>query len=170
MATSVLPSPVTISAMSPPCRTMPPMNWTSKCRMFEEPPARLAAGGERLGQQVVERLARRPGGGGTRRSWPAAPHPKAPASAGSSSLIVRDDRPHLPDPPLVRAAEQPDQPLGNPLREGRERVGRLIPNLGQHFHCRVNPMKFPRPEALSLLKLRSYNRLYRSVKPIGFGP
>ena len=46
----------------------------------EEPPARLAAGRERLGQQVVERSPPRPGGGGTRRSSPSAAHPRAPAS------------------------------------------------------------------------------------------
>ena len=40
VATSVLPSPVFISAMSPSWRTMPPSTWTSKGRM---PSARLAA-------------------------------------------------------------------------------------------------------------------------------
>ena len=105
----------------------------------EEPPARLAAGGERLGQQVVERSRPRPGGGGTRPSWPSARSSESACIGGSSSLILRDDRPHRADPPLVRAAEEPDQPLGDPLREGRERVGRLIPKLGQHFHCRVLP-------------------------------
>src|SRR2546427_6809302 len=33
VATSVLPSPVAISAMVPSCSTMPPMSWTSKWRM-----------------------------------------------------------------------------------------------------------------------------------------
>ena len=57
VATSVLPSPVFISAMPPRCRTMPPMSCTSKWRIAEHAPARLAADGERLGQEVVERLA-----------------------------------------------------------------------------------------------------------------
>ena len=108
--------------------------------MFEEPPARLAAGGERLGQQVVERFAR------------------APAAAelvGLGLQLVRrqrlhrrlelvdlgDHRPHLANLPLVRAAEQSDQPLRDPFREGRERVGRLIPNLAQQFHCRTAPRR-----------------------------
>src|SRR5919198_1837796 len=34
VATSVLPSPVAISAIVPLCSTMPPMSWTSKCRML----------------------------------------------------------------------------------------------------------------------------------------
>src|SRR5438105_3570871 len=34
VATSVLPSPVAISAIVPSCSTMPPMSWTSKCRML----------------------------------------------------------------------------------------------------------------------------------------
>ena len=57
MATSVLPSPVRISAILPLCSTMPPISWTSKWRM---PSARLPASrtdGEGLGQQGVERLA-----------------------------------------------------------------------------------------------------------------
>src|SRR5215470_6007425 len=33
VATSVLPSPVAISAILPSCSTMPPISWTSKCRM-----------------------------------------------------------------------------------------------------------------------------------------
>ena len=33
VATSVLPSPVAISAIVPSWSTMPPMSWTSKCRM-----------------------------------------------------------------------------------------------------------------------------------------
>src|SRR6266850_6843381 len=36
VATSVLPSPVAISAIVPSCRTMPPMSCTSKCRMPSE--------------------------------------------------------------------------------------------------------------------------------------
>src|SRR6267143_1554126 len=36
VATSVLPSPVAISAIFPSCRTMPPMSCTSKCRMPTE--------------------------------------------------------------------------------------------------------------------------------------
>ena len=35
VATRVLPSPVFISAMRPLCRIMPPINCTSKCRMFK---------------------------------------------------------------------------------------------------------------------------------------
>src|SRR5919204_1418607 len=34
VATRVLPSPVAISAIVPLCSTMPPMSWTSKCRML----------------------------------------------------------------------------------------------------------------------------------------
>src|SRR5262245_8501793 len=40
VATSVLPSPVAISAIVPSCSTMPPISWTSKCRM---PTVRRAA-------------------------------------------------------------------------------------------------------------------------------
>src|SRR5215470_6855050 len=40
VATSVLPSPVAISAILPSCSTMPPISWTSKCRM---PTVRRAA-------------------------------------------------------------------------------------------------------------------------------
>jgi hypothetical protein len=36
VATSVLPSPVFISAIIPLCRAMPPMSWTSKWRMPRE--------------------------------------------------------------------------------------------------------------------------------------
>ena len=106
----------------------------------QEPPARLAAGRERLGQEVVERLAR---------------GPTAAEFLGLGlELIVRKrlhlrlelvdrghHRPHLADPPLVGAAEQPDQALGNTLRKGRERVGRLIPKLAQQFHCRNTPRR-----------------------------
>src|SRR5436309_4236269 len=34
VATRVLPSPVAISAIVPSCSTMPPISWTSKCRML----------------------------------------------------------------------------------------------------------------------------------------
>jgi hypothetical protein len=57
VATSVLPSPVFISAILPRCSTMPPISCTSKCRMFSVRAAGLAHDGEGLGQQVVERLA-----------------------------------------------------------------------------------------------------------------
>ena len=57
VATRVLPSPVFISAMLPRCSAAPPMTWTSKGRMPMHPLGGLADGGERLGHQVVERLA-----------------------------------------------------------------------------------------------------------------
>ena len=57
MATSVLPSPVFISAILPLCSTMPPISCTSKCRMFSTRRPGLAHDGKRLDQQVVERLA-----------------------------------------------------------------------------------------------------------------
>ena len=57
MATNVFPSPVFISAMSPSWRTMPPISWTSKMPLVGLALARLAHGGERLEEEVVERLA-----------------------------------------------------------------------------------------------------------------
>ena len=70
----------------------------------EEPPARLAAGGERLGQQVVERLARRPAAAELVGLGPQLVIRKR--LHGRLELVdLRHHRPHLADPPLVRAAE-----------------------------------------------------------------
>ena len=57
VAVSVLPSPVFISAIAPPCSTMPPIIWTSKWRIPIVRRDDLADDREGLGQQVVERLA-----------------------------------------------------------------------------------------------------------------
>ena len=43
--------------MLPWWSTAPPISWTSKCRMPEDAPARLADDGEGFRQQIVERLA-----------------------------------------------------------------------------------------------------------------
>ncbi len=61
--------------------------------------------------------------------------------AGLELVDLRDHRPHLPDLPLIRAAEEADQPLGDALGKGRQGVGRLIPKLTQQFHCRTGPVK-----------------------------
>ena len=140
MATRVLPSPVTISAILPPCRTMPPINWTSKWRMFKITPARLAAGRERLGQEVVERFARGPPpaefiGLGPKLIRRQRRH------ARLQLVDPRDHRPHLADLPLVGAAEKPDQPLRNVFGKRREGVGRFIPKIAQQFHCPTGPAK-----------------------------
>ena len=58
VATSVLPSPVFISATQPKCSAAPPMIWTSKWRWPSVRAAGLAHRGERLGEQVVEGLDR----------------------------------------------------------------------------------------------------------------
>ena len=54
VATSVFPSPVFISAILPRCRTMPPINCTSKWRMLRTAAAGFADHGEGFDQQVVE--------------------------------------------------------------------------------------------------------------------
>ena len=53
VATRVLPSPVFISAILPWCKTMPPINWTSKGRM---PRIRgsLPRHRESFGKQIIE--------------------------------------------------------------------------------------------------------------------
>ena len=56
VATSVLPSPVFISAILPLCRTAPPMSWTSKCRMFKHAAACFADDREGFGHHVVQRF------------------------------------------------------------------------------------------------------------------
>ena len=57
VATSVLPSPVLISAMRPECSTAPADQLHVVVPLADRAPRSLAHGGERLGQQVVERLA-----------------------------------------------------------------------------------------------------------------
>ena len=57
VATSVLPSPVRISAILPWCRVMPPMSCTSKWRIFSDAPAGLADDREGFGKHGVEGLA-----------------------------------------------------------------------------------------------------------------
>ena len=57
MATSVFPSPVFISAMSPSWSTIAPITWTSKWRIPSGALGRLADGREGLERQLVERLA-----------------------------------------------------------------------------------------------------------------
>ncbi len=128
--------------------------------------ARLAAGGERLGEQVVER-------------FPASPPPAQLLGLGAELLRrqrrharlelvdLGHDRPHLADLPLVGAAEQPDQTLGDVFGERREGVGRLIPNLSQQFHCHTGLAEVQGIGELSLLKIKSYSRSARSVKPTG---
>ena len=54
VATSVLPSPVFISAILPWWSTMPPISWTSKGRMPEGAHGGLARHGERLVEQLVQ--------------------------------------------------------------------------------------------------------------------
>ena len=87
MATRVLPSPVTISAILPPCRTIPPINWTSKCRMFKITAAGFAAGRECLGQEVVERFARRVAARRNSSVLARSSSPDSVGKLGSSSLI-----------------------------------------------------------------------------------
>ena len=57
MATSVLPSPVFISAMSPSWSTIAPISCTSKGRMSDGAPGSLAHGRVCLEDEVVELLA-----------------------------------------------------------------------------------------------------------------
>ncbi len=61
VATRVLPSPVTISAMAPLWSTMPPINWTSKWRMprFRRPASRQTAKASVSTSSSVSPLARR---------------------------------------------------------------------------------------------------------------
>ena len=54
---SVLPSPVRISAIAPPCSTMPPIIWTSKWRMPMRRRETSRTTANVSSQQVVERLA-----------------------------------------------------------------------------------------------------------------
>ena len=57
MATSVLPSPVFISAILPWWSTAPPIELHVEVPHVQHAAAGLADDGERFGQQVVERLA-----------------------------------------------------------------------------------------------------------------
>ena len=57
MATSVLPSPVFISAMRPWCSTTPPSTCTREGAHTQYPVSCLPADGEGIGQNVVQRLA-----------------------------------------------------------------------------------------------------------------
>ena len=97
---------------------MPPMSWTSKWRMPHRAPRRLAAHRERLGQDVVERLAALDallelvGFRAERRRR------RAPSATASSALIACDDRHHPLDVALVLGAED--------LLQQRRRSCRLI--------------------------------------------
>ena len=57
MATSVLPSPVRISAMAPSCSTMPPIELHVEMALAEGALGGLAHGGEGGNEKVVERRA-----------------------------------------------------------------------------------------------------------------
>ncbi len=98
-------------------------------------------GRERLGQKVVEPLSL------------GSPHSefirlgaelvvRKARMLGSNSLICATNARISPDPPLIRAAEEPYQTLRNPFGKGRERIRRFIPKLSQHFHYCPNPEKF----------------------------
>jgi hypothetical protein len=109
---------------------------------LEEPPAPLAADGERFRQDVVEGL----------------PLGQPPAELGGLAAQVflgeglhrrlqlvdpGDDRPHPPDLPLVGVAEKPDEAVGDPLGHRGDGVRRLIPNLAEQFHCRLRLAPLP---------------------------
>ena len=119
--------------------------------------ARLARSGERLDQKVFERLAR-----GLRcREFLRL----GPQLIGRERLHRRLElvdlghrRPHMADSALVGAAEKPDQPLGYPLRQGRECIGRLVPNIAQQFHCPTDSAKVWRIDVVSRLANQSYIR------------
>ena len=100
----------------------------------QKPPARLASGRERFGQEVVERLTGGPPAAellrlGLELLVGKLEHPRF------QFIHPGHQRPHRPNTSLVGTAEKPHQPLGHILRKGRECVGRLIPKLRQHFHC-----------------------------------
>ena len=90
MATSVLPSPVFISAIFPWWSTAPPISWTSKCRMFEDAPARLAYDGKGFRQQIVERLAFREPLAEFGRSSREAPRRNAPDCGFERADLAHD--------------------------------------------------------------------------------
>ena len=107
---------------------------------LEEPPARLAAGGERLGEDVVEALARG--------------QPPAELVGLGAQLVVREglhrrfelvdprhDRAHPADLTLVGVAEEPHQAVGDALGDRAQGIRRLIPNFGKQFHCQVSPRR-----------------------------
>src|SRR3990172_101054 len=118
VATSVLPSPVFISAILPLCRMAPPINWTSKWRwpMVRRLPPR--AGAEASGG----RTSRGPRAGGRPAPVQGVGDPRAelvrlgPQRLGGEALHLGlklvdslNDRLQAADLPLAPFAQQPTQ-------------------------------------------------------------
>ena len=75
--------------------------------------------------------------GGNRPSWPARSSSPRSLERWLHLVDPGHDRAHPADLPLVRVAEQAHQPVRRPLCDRRwHRVGRLIPNVAEQFHCR----------------------------------
>ena len=108
VATSVFPSPVRISAMRPWCKVMPPIIWTSKCRMpsvrFDTSRTAANASGRRssrvsLPSRRSRNLAVNPRSSSSlrRANWPSS------ALISSTAGRIRLTSRSLPSPSILRS-------------------------------------------------------------------
>ena len=103
---------------------------------LQSTPTRFATGGERLGKQVVKSRS--------------LPEPGAKLRGLRQKLFVAqrlhcrlkrvdlvDHRAHFSNLSLVGVSKETDQTRRHPLRYRSERVGCLVPNLAEQFHCQI---------------------------------
>ena len=103
---------------------------------LQGPAARFAAGGERLGEEVVKRLPLFEPSAELRRLRLEFVRGEG-LHRRFERVDLLDRQAHLANLPLVRVSEETDQPRRHTLRNRSERVGRLVPNLAEQFHCQI---------------------------------
>ena len=113
MATSVLPSPVFISAIMPAVQHHAADELHVEVAHAERALGGLAHDRERLGQQVVERLAVGEALRGTRRSWRASSLVGERLHLGLEGVDLRDERLVLAELPALADGEELRQDVGH---------------------------------------------------------